>query len=35
MHGAPTVLALDFSLEDREAKVIVKYWMDSYMERHV
>jgi hypothetical protein len=35
MHGAPTVLAVDFDLDDKQAKVIVKYWMDSYMERHV
>jgi hypothetical protein len=35
MYDAPRMLGIDFDLSNREAKTIVRYWIDSYTERHV
>ena len=35
MFGAPDLLSIDFEIPLKEARSITKYWMDSYLERHV
>ena len=35
MYDAPRMLGIDFRLTNTEAKIVTRYWMDSYLERHV